>query len=71
MGEAKRRGSFEERKSKSIENKKLLLAELNERRTIAEANRTPEEKKKRHSVRTLLATASTLAATSTYGSFGK
>lgn len=61
MGQAKNRGSFEERKSKSIVDKQERLAAYERSEALIEMNRTPEErearKKSRHNFNTFMAIA--------------
>lgn len=60
MGQAKNRGSFEERKSKAIvKNKELSIERAKRRKAQNEENErrmTPEQRQKRANMRAILAT---------------
>lgn len=61
MGQAKNRGSFEDRKTKSIVANQERLAAYERREALIELNRTPEErealKRSRHNFNTFMAIA--------------
>lgn len=61
MGQAKNRGSFEDRKAKSIVANQERLAAYERREALIELNRTPEErearKRSRHKFNTFMAIA--------------
>lgn len=61
MGQARNRGSFEDRKAKSIVAEQERLAAYERRQALIELNRTPEEraarKRSRHAYNTMMAIA--------------
>jgi hypothetical protein len=62
MGQAKNRGSFEDRKSKSIIANQERLAAYERREALIEMNRTPEEREARKQSRRKFATFMAIAA---------
>ena len=61
MGQARARGSEEQRIAMAIERDKRLLEEEKKRRAEREANMTPEEKRKRAESRKALGTIMSMA----------
>lgn len=60
MGQAKERGSFEERQAKAVVADQERLEALARVRAINEANMTPEQRQNRRNARNLIAIASGL-----------
>lgn len=62
MGQAKLRGSHDERVAQGIEKKRLIEQQRLERRAALEASLTPEERKQQHVTRAKLSMLLGLAA---------
>ena len=62
MGEAKRRGSFEQRKIGSIERHRIEISERRKREAECEARKTPTQRQREHRAMMVLAMFSELTA---------
>lgn len=62
MGQAKQRGTFEERKHQGETRNRERLERLERERLIREANMTPEQRRSRHHMRAFISTTLGLSA---------